>query len=160
MPPEQAPSYETAQPTKRPIAGIVGTVVIFALAAALLFRMVLGGGSVAPTPEFMPTTTNLASMQFSDDKPVVAIVTADWCPPCQALKKNALTDARVVEFLASEAQAVMIDGTDTGAASETLQQLGVRVFPSTVVVRNGKPVATLEGNMSADRYLAWLEGQL
>ena len=110
-------------------------------------------------PEFMPTTTNLASMQFANDKPIVAIVTADWCPPCQALKKNALADERVVEFLLSETQAVMIDGTDTALASETLQQLGVRVFPSTVVVRNGEPVATLEGNMSADRYLAWLEGQ-
>ncbi len=150
MPPVPTDTNDNSTPPKRPVAGIFATVAIFALAGLLLFRMVLGG-SVAPTPEFMPTTTNLASLQLSEDKPVVAIVTADWCPPCQALKKNALADERVVAFLSAEAQAVMIDGTDTGAASETLQQLGVRVFPSTVVMRDGQPVATLEGNMSADR---------
>ena len=158
----QSDHTDTNQPhakAKRPLAGLVGTVIVFAAAGLLLFYMI-SGQTTAPTPGFMPVTTDLASMELSEDKPVVAVVTADWCGPCQELKKNALADDRVVELLSTRAQPVMIDGTDSGKASETLQRLGVRVFPSTVVLRQGVPVAMLEGNMSAERYLAWLDGQL
>jgi len=155
----QRAAQQPAGKTKHPIAGILGTVFIFAAAGLLLLRMI-AGGSTAPTPEYMPVTTDLASMQLREDVPVVAVVTADWCAPCQALKKNALADERVVELLSTRAQAIMIDGTDTAKASPTLQRLGVRFFPSTIVLRNGEPVAMVEGELSADSYLAWLEGQL
>lgn len=135
------------------------TIVIIAVAGLLMARMLVGSGT-APTPGFMPVTTDIASVAFEGDKPIVAVVTADWCPPCQELKRNALSDERVQNLLASNAQPVMIDGTNSQTAKSTLERLGVRVFPSTVVLRDGRPVAMLEGNASADKYLAWLESQL
>ena len=31
-------------------------------------------------------------------KPMLVLVTADWCPPCQALKKGALMDSKVTQW--------------------------------------------------------------
>ncbi|MEQ9096553.1 MAG: thioredoxin family protein [Phycisphaerales bacterium] len=144
----------------RPIAGIFFTLTIVVAAGLLLARMIVGGGPPAPAPEFMPVTTDLSSMTFGADLPVVAVVTADWCGPCQELKRSTLADDRVRELLSQRAQPVMIDGTDTQVAMPTLEQLGVRAFPSTIVLRDGKPVAMLEGYASPDKFLAWLEQEL
>jgi thiol:disulfide interchange protein len=153
-----SPAQDAPKP-RRSLASPVFTIAIILVAGLLITRMIAGNGT-APTPDFMPTTTNLASMTFEGDKPVVAVVTADWCGPCQELKRTTLSDERVRTLLAGNAQPVMVDGTDTHEAMPTLQQLGVRAFPSTVVLRNGQPVAMLEGYANADKYLAWLEGQL
>lgn len=150
---------EVDRTPRKSFGGVIAAIVIIAAAGLLMARMFIGGGT-AQTPEFMPVTTDLASVSFEGDKPVVAVVTADWCPPCQELKRNALSDQRVQDLLASKAQPVMIDGTSTETAMPTLELLGVRAFPSTVVLRDGQPVAMLEGNASAEKYLAWLEGQL
>lgn len=152
------PAETTTQPHKSR-GSMIATIVIVVVAGLLMARMLIGGGT-APTPEFMPVTTDLASVAFEGDKPIVAVVTADWCGPCQDLKRNALSDDRVQSLLANKAQPVMIDGTSTEAARPTLELLRVRAFPSTIIVRDGQPVAMLEGNASADKYLAWLEGQL
>jgi len=153
------PSAQASSKPRKSAGSLVATIVIIAIAGLLLARMLVGSDT-AQTPEFMPVTTDLASVAFEGDKPVVAVVTADWCSPCQELKRNALSDQRVQHLLASKAQPVMIDGTSTETAMPTLEKLGVRAFPSTVVLRDGRPVAKLEGNASADRYLAWLEAHL
>lgn len=148
---------------RRSIAGLVAIVVVFVLGGLLLARVVGFGGGPAPTPGFMPVTTDIDSISFEAGKagaPVVAVVTADWCPPCQQLKRTTLSDERVRAILVSSAQPVMIDGTDMEAATPTLQRLGVRVFPSTIILRDGQPVAMLEGFADPDKYLAWLEAQL
>ncbi|MEQ8843488.1 MAG: thioredoxin fold domain-containing protein [Phycisphaerales bacterium] len=143
----------------RPRAGVLVSIVIVVVAGLLLGRMVLGGGA-SSTPEYMTTTTDLASVALVPDRPTVVVVTADWCGPCQALKRGALSDERVEALLTSKAQTVMIDATDGSKASTTLERLRIRVFPTTVVLSDGRPVASIEGNMPADRYLAWLESQL
>lgn len=154
-----AASTQTPTKPRKAITGLVATVAILVVGSLLVVRMGFGGGTAA-SPEFMPVTTNLASMTFDKGTPVVAVVTADWCGPCQNLKRTTLADERVRDLLSSRAQPVMIDGTSTEAAMPTLQKLGIRAFPSTVIVRDGQPVAMLEGYASADKYLAWLEQQL
>ena len=146
-----------------PVTGLAAIVIVFVLGGFLLARMGGSGGGTASTPQYMPVTTDIGSVSFDAGKagtPVVAVVTADWCPPCQELKRTTLTNQRVRALLVNNAQPVMIDGTDTAKASDTLQRLGVRVFPSTVVLRDGKPVAMLEGFANPDKYLAWLESHL
>lgn len=152
------PAEATPQPRKS-LGSLVATIVIVAAAGLLMARMLMGGGT-AQTPGFMPVTTSLASVALEGDKPIVAVVTADWCGPCQQLKRNALSDERVQDLLSSKAQPVMIDGTSYEAAKQTLAQLRVRVFPSTIIVQDGQPIAMLEGAPDADKYLAWLEAQL
>lgn len=148
-----------AAPVRRPVASVFITLVIFAASGLLLARMIMGGAT-AETPEFMPVTTSLSSVSFEAGTPVVAVVTADWCGPCQELKRTTLREDRVRAVLTDRSQPVMIDGTDTQVAMPTLEQLGVRAFPSTVILRDGKPVAMLEGYANADKYLAWLEEHL
>ena len=157
----QAQPNDAPQPSPRkPIAGLLATVIIFVVGGLLLARMAGFGASAAPTPEFMPVTTDISTMAFQPDTPVVAVVTADWCGPCQELKRTTLSDDRVQAMLIANAQTVMIDGTDTEKARATLEELGVRAFPSTIVLKDGQPVAMLEGYADTDKFLAWLEGQL
>lgn len=155
-------STTSSRPTKSGgrMAGLFFSFAILIAAGLLLARMVVSSGPPAPPPEFMPVMTDLSALTLEGDRPVVAVVTADWCGPCQELKRTTLSDERVVSLLADRSQPVMIDGTDTQVAMPTLQQLGVRAFPSTVVLENGKPVAMLEGYADADKYLQWLEAQL
>jgi thioredoxin 1 len=137
-------------------------VILVAIVATTVLLFVRFGGPAEPAPDvaFMPVTTDLASLTLRQGTPVVAVVTADWCGPCQQLKRDSLSDERVRALLEARAQPVMLDGTDTEAAMPSLQHLGVRAFPTTVIVRDGRPVARLEGYVSAEKYLAWLEANL
>lgn len=147
------------KPGRGPLSGLFTLVVVFALGGFVLMRSGLVGG-VAQTPEFMPVSTDLSAIDFTSPTPVVVVVTADWCPPCQTLKRTTLTDESVRAFLTERAQTVMLDATDTNRVADTLGQLGVRLLPTTVVLHDGKPVAKLEGFAKPDAYLAWLQGKL
>ena len=159
MTPDQIDAAEKPAPRSRSLAGVLATLAILLVGGVLLVR-VAGFGGAASTPEFMPVTTDLSSMSFEADTPVVAVITADWCGPCQQLKRTTLSDEGVRGFLVDHAQPVMIDGTDSNEAMPTLERLGIRVFPTTVVLRDGQPVARLEGFVGPEQYLAWLESQL
>lgn len=153
---------ETAMPTapkRNPFSGLLTIVVVFALGGFVLMRSGILGG-VAETPDFMPVSTDLSVVDLKSARPVVVVVTADWCPPCQNLKRTSLADESVRALLTDRAQSVMLDATNTGSVSQTLGQLGVRLLPTTVVLRDGRPVARLEGYANPGAYLAWLESKL
>ncbi|MCW5756370.1 MAG: thioredoxin fold domain-containing protein [Phycisphaeraceae bacterium] len=152
----QSPDSQPMASKRKPVVGLLVMVVVFVLVGIMLAR----GGSVAQTPEFMPTLTDLSSVNLTGGQPVVVVVTADWCPPCQTLKRTTLADDAVRALLSERTQAVMLDATDSGKANDALGQLDIRVLPTTVVIREGRPVARLEGYAKPDAYLAWLQGKL
>ncbi|GIW74072.1 MAG: hypothetical protein KatS3mg103_0594 [Phycisphaerales bacterium] len=171
--PEQPQPHTQPQPTDHheppagPPAGgqrpswpraLVALVLI--LVGGLLVMRLSGGGAqgVAPTPAYLPVATDLDAL--SVDRPTVAIVTADWCPPCQHLKRTTLTDPAVQQRLTDGLHAVMIDATDPNQAGPALDRLGVVVLPTVVLLRQGRPVAKAEGYLPADQLLAWLEENL
>ncbi|MEO1008047.1 MAG: thioredoxin family protein [Planctomycetota bacterium] len=156
---EPIESNATPPRGKSPL-GVVFVVAAIAIGAAILFRGF--GGQAAPTPEYLPVTTDLASVDLSGDMPVVAVVTADWCGPCQKLKKDSLADEGVRTYLEGNARTVMIDGTDTNdpTVRASLEALQVTAFPSTIVLRDGKPAAMLRGYAGPEKYRGWLEANL
>jgi len=136
--------------------------VLLAAAVGLVALAVMRGvfAGVADAPPYLPVATDLNAMDLSSDRPVVAVVTADWCPPCQHLKRTSLADAQVERLLTDRAQSVMLDATDTNRVQRTLGMLGVRAFPSTVIIRGGEPVAMLEGYAGPEKFHAWLSSHL
>lgn len=93
----------------------------------------------------------------TEGRPVLAVVTADWCPPCQALKRGALADERVAAFISGNAIPVYVDAD---ANAQEAAALGVSSIPASVVIRDGVIVARTGGAAGAGDYLAWLRGAL
>ncbi len=111
----------------------------------------------APTPEAFASETRLAAaIEESSEtgRPVIALATADWCPPCQALKRGALVDVRVASLLDARAIPVYVDVDEH---PEEARQLGAASIPTTYVIRNGEITAKVTGALSPDDYLGWLE---
>ena len=70
------------------ILGIASAIIV-----AILLIQRLAGGGVAPTPEVFQGRSSLdaaISEAAKSDKVVFAFATADWCPPCQQMKRTLL----------------------------------------------------------------------
>ncbi len=86
-----------------------------------------------------------------DGKRVVVDFTADWCPPCIAMKHDVWPDAEVARVVASGYVPVLIDTDRDGVTTE---RYGVRGIPTVLVldgtgamIRNGAPL-TASGMVS------------
>ncbi len=136
--------------------GLVLTLIVLALVTVMLVPRLMGGGGVAPTPAVFDTGVTLdvaLKRSQASGRSVFALVTADWCAPCQSLKRGALVDEQVVAFVESSTEPVYL----TDKSGHDVERLGVRAFPTSVIIRDGEIVASLEGAVSAGRYLEWLE---
>jgi len=120
-----------------------------------------GGGGVAPTPAGFSEAgpgegaASLFEAAAASGRPVMAVVTADWCGPCQVYKRDTLSDERVAARLDGAVERVMVD---SDASPELAAELGTRAIPRTVLLRDGEIVDALVGVADADGLLAWLEG--
>ena len=92
----------------------------------------------------------------SDGRVVIVFATADRCAPCQQFKKDALNDPRVIARLG----AADVVATHVEVDRETdlaVTYLGGAAIPMSYALRDGKVTASLRGQRSADRLLAWLD---
>jgi thiol:disulfide interchange protein len=139
---------------------VVKNAVIITLSAAIGLAAAVGVSTVMSGPaETPPVLTEIAGLSAAkskaqaEGKPVVAFVTADWCPPCQMMKKTTLKDERVAAFLGNQAVTVALwDGQDDA----DIRSLPVEAFPTTLVIRGDEVVAKAVGYMGANEYLGWL----
>ncbi len=116
-----------------------------------------GGGGHAPKPAlFSEGVVTLADgkQRAGPARMVLAMVTADWCPPCQELKRGALVDPRVEAWVKEHAVAVYIDSDVNRADAEAL---GASAIPTLVLLKGEKEVGSLVGEVSAGELLGWLE---
>ncbi|GJM18902.1 MAG: hypothetical protein DHS20C14_11150 [Phycisphaeraceae bacterium] len=93
----------------------------------------------------------------AEGKPVLALATADWCGPCQALKRGALSDERVATLINERMIAVYVD---VDAYPDEARMLGASSIPTTYLIRDGEIADRTTGVLGARQYLAWLEGTL
>ncbi len=114
----------------------------------------------APTPGLFDANITLADAQLQSEqsgKPIFVLVTADWCPPCQSLKRGAMVDAGVVDLISRRMIPVYLEA-DTNPAE--IQDLPVRSYPTGLVISDGEVRAVIEGGKSATNYHAALEQAL
>jgi thiol:disulfide interchange protein len=134
--------------------------VLLAIVGVLSVLRVVGGGS-APRPAFFSDGLTLAEAETqarASGRTVLVLATADWCGPCQSLKRGALSDARVAGWVGAHAAPVYLDLTAPGPDErEAAQRLAIGPIPTIVLIRDGREVARHVGAVSADRLLGWLQ---
>ena len=71
-------------------------------------------------------------------KPVLALFTADWCPPCRRLKQGVLADTDVMTSLTEDYVLVKIDLTNRrGDNNWVASDAGVRFIPTIIIYEDG-----------------------
>lgn len=133
---------------------IFGVVVLAGIAAVVALR---GGSGASPASAAFESATPFGeaiARGQEADRPVIAVVTADWCPPCQQLKKNTLTDGRVSSWIESN---TIMTFVNSDRDPEIAKQLGVKYLPTTVVLKDGKIVASKTGYLAPVDYLGFLQ---
>lgn len=134
-----------------PLLAIGGLVAVMAFSRG-------GGGGLAPTPAYFDKALTLASANdksTASGKPVFVFVTADWCPPCQALKRDALADPKVAEAVSTLTVPLYVDATNT--VPDDVASLGISGFPTVILLQDGKQLGRFTGNTSASNVLAIVE---
>ncbi len=135
---------------------VVGLAAAVFLGGMFLRTMLFGAGGAAQTPAVFASHTTLdAAFDAADGGPVLAFATADWCRPCQSLKRGALADARFAEWINQER--VTTAYLDATGANADAQRLGVQSLPTLIYFNDGQEIARTSGVMSASALLDWLE---
>ncbi len=130
--------------------------VIVILVALLAFTMVMRHAS--PMPEVFDTRVTLSQAESAaqtSGKPVFVFATADWCGYCQKLKRGALQDEVVKQWISLNTHAVYLDCTKQ--VPDEAKDLPIEGLPTMLLLRGGKPVATLVGAVPKEELIRWFE---
>ena len=131
------------------------TILLIALIAYIVTPKIMSmikGPAETPSIFVKGYTIEQASEQsHTTGKPMLILVTADWCPPCQALKRGALSDEKVVEWVGENMIPVYLED---GANQDQIRMLPVNSYPTTLVIKDGKILGQFTGNKSASDFLS------
>jgi thiol:disulfide interchange protein len=87
-------------------------------------------------------------------KPMLVYFTADWCGPCQEMKRTVWTDADVDQALGAYVPVKI----DVDADEDTAQRFGVNGIPRVqIVYPNGSKGPAQVGLFSPDEMVQWLK---
>jgi thiol:disulfide interchange protein len=132
-------------------------IILVLLALPNLISMLRGP---APTPDVFSDAYTLQQanqLSIEQGKPVLVLATADWCAPCQTLKRGALVDPGVVELINDRTIPVYLED---GENIDDIRSLGVRAYPTTLILSQGEVIASQPGGLPAPSYAEWLIGEL
>lgn len=126
------------------------------LITSILIAQRLTGEVVAPIPAVFQGRTSLndaIAEASKSDRVVLAFASADWCPPCQTMKRTLLVEPDMVKQITRDFVPVYVN---VDKDPEAAQRLAAFALPSTVILKDGKQVARLEGLIPHDVFSQWL----
>lgn len=135
---------------------------LFVIAAAVLvmptaINLIKGPAKTPGVFADQYTLYQATALSQETGKPMLVLATADWCPPCQTLKRNTLTDPMVSQWIKENTIPVYLED---GANPDEIGSLGVRSYPTTMLVRDGEILTSLAGAIGANRYIEMLKSGL
>jgi thiol:disulfide interchange protein len=87
------------------------------------------------------------------NKPVFLDFAAEWCGPCQLMKKNTFTDKKVI----AELRKWISVHVDVDQQEKVARQYGIEAMPTMIIVNpSGSAVAKTLGYHDASELLSWL----
>jgi thiol:disulfide interchange protein len=131
-------------------------VIIVSVLVAMQFFGGAGGGGESGGGQGKPaifsdelTLTAANAKASSEGKLVLVMATADWCPPCQQMKKGTLRDSGVEAIVREKFLPVYLDVTDEKSPGVVdAKPLNVSGIPAFIVMKGGQEIARTVGAMS------------
>lgn len=119
----------------------------------------LGGISWFNGKDRVPWRTNWQAAQteaLSAHKPIFLDFSAQWCDPCQEMRRQTWSRQSVADSITSRYIPVHIDIDEH---PEIAKQYGVESIPWYGVIDNqGQAIKSSSGLMDADEFITWLNG--
>lgn len=153
----------TSSFARRGFASSLGKTLVLGVAAVgVLFgiRAIVGPSGDKPAAFAAGTSLSEAIEQSrKTGKPVFALATADWCPPCKSYKATSLADGGITNRLKNNYIPVMIDVDQSRDQMAQLARAGFQVksLPTSVVLMNGQAVDARIGPVPTSQLAMWLD---
>lgn len=104
--------------------------------------------------------SEIMQISKSQNKPVMLMGYATWCPHCNKMKSEVLTDPAVAEFLNANFINVMKD-MESGDGISIRKKLAVRTYPTFVFIKpDGQILYRFSNELKAPEFLAELKNAL
>lgn len=133
--------------------GMLVISVLLFVGLLVLSRMGGGGAHAFSAPLRLREASARAA---ADGKPVLVLVSADWCGPCGQYERGALADRGVRMWVEQNTHPVLLDASDRNRPDPEIERLRVYSLPTLVLLRDGKEAGRLEGVHGASDLLGWL----
>lgn len=148
---------DTPQPIipKRPSA-LRPLLVVFIILASV--ALVVGASKLFAPRELVPWQSDLQAardLSAKTKKPVLAYFTAEWCGPCQEMRRSVFSDHAV----ADATRKVIPVRIDVDRQAQVAQRFQIEAMPTFILISpSGQILRTQMGAMSAGDFIQWLQG--
>jgi len=131
--------------------------VLLALVMPNVINLIKGPAETPGVFDEHYTLTQASGLSADTGKPMLVLVTADWCPPCQTLKRNTMTDPSVIDWIQSNTIPVYLEDGENG---QEIGSLPVSAYPTTLLIQDGQVLASLQGAAGAREFINKLSSKL
>lgn len=122
-----------------------------ALAAVAVTSLAFAADFPEGSPAFESKLSDALAKAKTEGKPVIAVYSAVWCPPCQAMKKNVYPSKEIKKFHDKFVWAYI--DTDVKENGPDAQKAGVTGIPHIQFLnKEGKEVDKMVGGTSPDNF--------
>lgn len=129
------------------------------LAALVACSTVLAADFPKGSPAFEHKLSDALAKAKSENKPVIAVFSAVWCGPCQAMKKEVYPSKEVAAFHDKFVWAYL--DADEAANGPAMEKYGVSGIPHIQFIsKDGKSIDKQVGSTSPSEFADTLKGVL
>ena len=151
--------YTIPAPPPRRSNGVIGLIVIIALFAVIAYAARQALGPTTALADWGHDWDQAIDSAAGSGKPMLVLFTADWCNPCQELKRDVLTASDVAPILKRDFTLLKIDLTEqTGPNAKLAAGYGVNSIPTLIVFNSkGRQVGRVSGLGEKSDMVKWFE---